>query len=162
MADEPADLTAFLAAAGRSLADAQGALAGADPEIPTSVAISDAELEVKATVERGPGGAIALQPISSRELLTGRVTAAALSTVRIRYVAVAEDTFAAPSQRPRRSPDDVIQAVKGRDDVVALDKIFGGLEFAAVFVAPAGSWIVTATDAAGRRVREAVVKDAEQ
>ena len=63
MAENGADLKGFLEAAGRSLADAQGALAGDVADIPAAVAISEAELEVKATME-GAQGSVVLQPVT--------------------------------------------------------------------------------------------------
>jgi len=153
-----ADLTGFLAAAGGSLADAQGTLTGDLADVPSAVAISEAELEVKATLESGAGGAIALQPVSSEDLSTGKIDSAALSTVRIRYVAV---TDAAPvsSPTPKRSADDVIGTVKAREDIAALDNILGGLRFEAQFVPVSRNWLVTATDPDGRPVRNVVLPD---
>lgn len=161
MAGEATELRAFLEEAGRSLAEAQGSLSGTVPDMPSAMAISDAELELKATVERASGGAIALKPVSGQDVIAGKLHAEALSTVRIRYVAVVDDA-SAPSQRPTRTAEDVVGVVKARDDIAALDRIFGGLQFDAVFVAPTASWMVTATDPNGRRVRNVVVDDAEQ
>jgi len=154
-----ADLTGFLEAAGRSLADAQGALAGEVVDVPTAVAISEAELEVRATLQRGAEGAIALQPISSADVAKGGIEPGLLSTVRIRYVAVAEDTVVAPSARPVKTADDVIAEVKGRPDVAKLDEILGGLTFDTVFVPVSRRWLVTAKDPQDRLVREVVVPD---
>jgi len=153
-----ADLTGFLEAAGRSLADAQGALAGEVVDIPTAVAISEAELEVKATVDRGPAGLV-VEPVSTEAVLRGGITPGMLSTLRIRYVAVTEDTLTAPS-RPVRAPDTVIGEVRKREDVIALDTILGGLRYEAVFVPVTGRWLVTARDPEERLVREVVVPDA--
>ncbi len=159
MPEPGADLTGFLEAAGRSLADAQGALAGELVDVPTAVAISEAELEVKATVDRGPAGLV-VEPVSTEAALKGGITPGMLSTLRIRYVAVAEDTLTAPSQRPVRAPDSVIGEVRRREDVVALDTILGGLTFDASFVSATKRWLVTARDAKDRVVREVVVPDA--
>lgn len=157
-----ADLGGFLEAAGRSLADAQGALAGEIVDVPTAVAISEAELEVKATVDRTPGGGILLQPITSQEARQGAVKPELLSTVRIRYVAVTEDTVAGPSGRPTRRPRQVIDEVRGRDDVAALDKILGGLTYDALFIPTTRHWLVTAKDPDERPVREVLVPDRKQ
>ena len=161
MAASEADLTGFLEAAGRSLADAQGALAGELVDIPSAVAISEAELEVKATVDRS-AGVVVLQPITSQDARQGAITPGMLSTVRIRYVAVSEDTLAAPSQQPTRPPDKVIDDVRTREDVVALDKILGGLTYEAVFVPATQRWLVTASDSEARLVREVVVPDVKR
>lgn len=163
MATRPgADLTGFLEAAGRSLADAQGTLAGEIVDIPASVAISEAELEVKATVDRDGTGQLVLQTISTQAIQSGGLTPGLLSTVRIRYVAVAEDTLVAPSERPTRTPTEVIEEVKGREDVIVLDKILGGLAYEAVFVPTTERWLVTARDPGARLVREVVVPDAKR
>lgn len=159
MAETAADLTGFLEAAGRSLADAQGALSGELVDLPTAVAISEAELEVKATVDRSAGGVV-LQPVSTETALKGGITPGVLSTLRIRYVAVPEDTLTPPSLRPVRAPDSVIGEVRKREDVVALDTILGGLTFEAVFVPTTKRWLVTARDPENRLVREVVVPDA--
>ena len=159
MVEPGADLTGFLEAAGRSLADAQGALSGELVDLPTAVAISEAELEVKATVDRSAAGVL-LQPVSTAAVLKGGITPGVLSTLRIRYVAVTEDTVAPPSQRPSRDAGSVIGEVQKREDVVALDQILGGLRFEAVFVPATRRWLVTARDPEARLVREVVVRDA--
>jgi hypothetical protein len=159
VAEPGTDLTGFLEAAGRSLADAQGALSGELVDVPTAVAISEAELEVKATVDRGAGGVV-LEPVSTETALKGGITPGVLSTLRIRYVAVTEDTVSPPSQRPTRDPGSVIGEVQKREDVAALDKILGGLQFQAVFVPATKRWLVTARDPEDRLVREVVVPDA--
>jgi hypothetical protein len=157
---EPAaDLTGFVEAAGRSLADAQSALTGELVDLPTAVAISEAELEVKATVDRSSTGVV-LQPVSTATVLKGGITPGVLSTLKIRYVAVAEDTVAPPSLRPSRDAGSVIGEVQKREDVVALDQILGGLRFEAVFVPTRKRWLVTARDPEDRLVREVVVPDA--
>ena len=152
-------LGGFLEAAGRSLADAQGALAGEQLDVPSSIAIAEAELEVKATVERSAGGALALRTISSADLTKGGIAPGLVSTVRIRYVAVADDALAAPSERPARTPGAVIDDVRKRADVASLDRILGGLSFEATFVPKTERWLVTARDAESRVVREVVVVD---
>jgi hypothetical protein len=156
-----ADLTGFLEAAGRSLADAQGALAGEVADVPAAVAISEAELEVKATVDRSDG-AVVLQPVTSQDARQGAITPGMLSTMRIRYVAVTEDTLVAPSEQPTRSAETVIKEVSAREDVVALDKILGGLTYEAVFVPGTQRWLVTAKDPEQHLVREVVVQDVKR
>ena len=158
MTENGADLSGFLEAAGRSLAEAQGALAGDVADIPAAVAISEAELEVKATME-GAQGAVRLQPVTSEDARQGAITPGMLSTVRIRYVAVTEDTLVAPSEQPTRSAATVIEEVSAREDVAVLDKILGGLTYEAVFVPTTQRWLVTAKDPEERLVREVVVPD---
>lgn len=157
MADA-ADLGGFLEAAGKSLSDAQGALAGDVVDLPPAVAISEAELEVKAAVQRRADGVVVLETISTKDMRSGAITPGLLSTLRIQYVAVAGDSLVAPSERPTRSPKDVIDEVRKRDDVIALDTILGGLRYEAVYV-PGRRWVVTATDLEQRLVREVLVPD---
>jgi hypothetical protein len=153
-----ADLGGFLEAAGRSLSDAQGALAGELVDLPPAVAIAEAELEVKAAVQRRADGTVVVETISTQDMRSGAITPGLLSTIRIQYVAVAADSLVAPSERPTRTPKDVIDEVRGRDDVAALDKIFGGLSFEAIQV-PGRRWLVTARDPERRLVREVLVQD---
>lgn len=154
-----ADLGGFLEAAGRSLADAQGTLGGGVTDIPSAVAIAEAELEVKAAVSRRADGTIQLETLSAQDMRSGAIASGLLSTVRVQYVAVAADTLTAPSQKPVRTPRDVIDNVRRREDVAALDRILGGLAFDAVYVASGKRWLVTATDAERRVVREVLVPD---
>jgi hypothetical protein len=156
MAD--ADLAGFLEAAGRSLADAQAALAGAETTVPQAMAISEADLEVKATIAR-EAGAIRLEPISTADLRRGGIESGLLSTVRIHYVAVAPEALVAGAGAPARTPEDVIGEVKERPDVAALDRILAGLRFEAVFLPPTSRWLVVARDAENRLVREVLVPD---
>jgi hypothetical protein len=153
-----ADLGGFLEAAGKSLSDAQGALAGELVDLPPAVAIAEAELEVKAAVQRRADGTVVVETISTQDMRSGAITPGLLSTIRIQYVAVAADSLVAPSERPTRTPKDVIDEVRGRDDVAALDKILGGLTFDAIQV-PGRRWLVTARDPERRLVREVLVQD---
>ncbi len=158
MAEAGADLGGFLEAAGQSLVEAQGSLAGELVDIPAAVAISETELEVKAAVVRRADGVVALETISTKDMRAGNITPGLLSTVRVQYVAVAADTVVPPSEQPKRTPKDVIDGVRRRQDVAALDKILGGLVFEAIYV-PGRRWLVTAKDAEERLVREVLVPD---
>jgi hypothetical protein len=153
-----AELGGFLEAAGKSLSDAQGALAGDVVELPPAVAIAEAELELKAAVQRRTDGTVVLETISTQDMRSGAITPGLLSTIRVQYVAVAADTITAPSQQPTRTPKDVIDDVREREDVAVLDRILGGLRYEAVFV-PGKRWLVTARDADERLVREIVIQD---
>jgi hypothetical protein len=145
-----ADLGGFLEAAGKSFTDAQGALAGDVVDLPPAVAIAEAELELKAAVQRRTDG--------TQDMRSGAITPGLLSTIRVQYVAVAADTLTAPSQQPTRTPKDVIDDVRGREDVAVLDRILGGLRYEAVLV-PGKRWLVTAHDPDDRLVREILVPD---
>lgn len=153
---EGTDLSDFMATAGQSLAEAQGGLTeGSDA--PSAIAIAEAELEIKATVESGASGKVALQPISSREMREAEISPGLLSTLRVRYVAVAEEIPV--GDPPKRTAEKVIGEVRKREDVAALDRILDGLEFDAVFVPETRRWLVTATDPRQRLVREVLVPD---
>jgi len=162
MPETGADLGGFLEAAGRSLVDAQDSLAGGLVDIPPAVAISEAGLEVKAAMVRRADGAVALELISAQDMRSGNITPGLLSTVRVQYVAVAADTVVPPSEQPTKTPKDVIDGVRSREDVAALDKILGGLVFEASFVAGQRRWLVTAKDAEQRLVREVIVPDGKR
>jgi hypothetical protein len=159
MAEPNADLGGFLEAAGRSLVDAQGSLTGDLVDLPPAVAISEAELELKAAVVRRADGAVALETISTQDMRSGAITPGMLSTVRVQYVAVGADTLVPASQQPTQTPDKVIDGVRGRDDVARLDRIMGGLAYEASYVASQQRWLVTAKDAEERVVRQVVVPD---
>lgn len=154
-----ADLGGFLEAAGRSLVEAQGSLAGGLVDIPAAVAISEAGLELKAAVVRRPDGVVALETISAQDMRAGNITPGLLSTVRVQYVAVGADTLVPASEQPTKTPKDVIDGVRNREDVAVLDKILGGLVFEAAYVAGQRRWLVTAKDADERLVREVIVPD---
>jgi hypothetical protein len=153
-----ADLGGFLEAAGKSFTDAQGALAGDVVDLPPAVAIAEAELELKVAVQRRTDGTVVLETISTQDMRSGAITPGLLSTIRVQYVAVAADTLTAPSQQPTRTPKDVIDDVRGREDVAVLDRILGGLRYEAVLV-PGKRWLVTAHDPDDRLVREILVPD---
>jgi hypothetical protein len=153
-----AELGGFLEAAGKSFTDAQGALAGDVVDLPPAVAIAEAELELKAAVQRRTDGTVVLETISTQDMRSGAITPGLLSTIRVQYVAVAADTLTAPSQQPTRTPKDVIDDVREREDVAVLDRILGGLRYEAVFV-PGKRWLVTARDADERLVREILIQD---
>jgi len=153
-----AELGGFLEAAGRSFTEAQGTLGGGVSAIPAAVAIAQAELEVKAAISRGADGALRIETLSAQDIRSSAFPAGVLSTVRVQYVAVTGESLTAPSGQPAQSAADVIDSVRKRDDVAALDRILGGLAFRAAFL-PSGRWLVTATDAEERVVREVLVPD---
>lgn len=153
------DLGGFLEAAGRSLADAQGGLAGEAAEVTTAMAISEADLEIKATVGRTPEGAVVVQPVSTSDVRAGAIAPGLVSTLRIRYVALAGEPALAAGPAPVRPKADVIEEVRRRPDVAALDKILDGLVVDAVYVPPTRRWLVTARDREERLVREVLIPD---
>ena len=142
----------FFEAAGRSLGDAQGALVGA-ADLPTSMAISEAQLEVKAAVDSGDEG-LTIRPVGTELLSKGAIDPGLVSTVTLRFVPVGGTAAAA-----RRTGIEVIDEVRTREDVQRLAKIVGELRFDAQFVPAGRRWVVTAIDPAGRTVREVLVGD---
>lgn len=153
-----ADLRGFLEAAGRSLSEAQGALGG-EQERPATLVIANAELEVKTALKSEAGG-LKVQPISAEDLTRTNINAAALSTVRVSFVATPPDLT--PAAGPVRKPVDVVNEVRLRPDVVQLDRILGGLTVDATYIPQTQRWLVTAQDPKGRIVREVVLPDAQK
>lgn len=161
MAEQPAgneaELSAFLETAGQSLAQAQGVL-GQDLDLNSKMVIASADLEVKAAI-RSDKGQLSVQPISAQDIRQGGMDAGVISTLRISFVATADEPPAAKAQRPTRSVEDVIATVRAREDVANLDRILGGLQVEAVFVPDTRRWLVTARDSKQRVVREVVLAD---
>lgn len=154
-----ANLRGFLEAAGRSLSEAQGTLDGGLGR-PASLVIANAELEVKAALKSDSSGALKVQPISAEDLVRTNINAAALSTLRVNFVATMPDLT--PDSGPNRKSAEVIDAVRLRPDLVQLDRILGGLTVNAIYVPQTQRWLVTAQDAKGRVVREVVLPDAQK
>ena len=154
-----ADLGGFLEAAGKSFVEAQGALAGDVADIPPAVAIAEAELELKAALERRADGSVTLETISTKDMRSGAITPGLLSTIRVQYVAVPADTLISPSEQPAGTPKGAIDRVRAREDVAVLDKILGGLSYEASYLPGRQRWLVTAMDVEQRVVREVLVPD---
>jgi len=156
MADNPtsaeAELQAFVAMAGRSLADAQEA-PGAGPK--TELVMANAELEAKVALRADSTGKLSVQPVSAADLRLAQFNATAVSTLRINFVATAPDG-AAP---PKRTPGEVSDQIRTRPDVKALETILGPLTINPVYVPETSRWMVTASDPKGRLVREVIVPD---
>lgn len=152
-----ADLGVFLEEAGKSLWEAQRALSPEQGAFSAGMAISEVNLEIKTAVQPTAKGGFALQPIS-RQALTSGLDAAAISTLRVHYVAVAQEAEGGGAP-PSKSRSDIIDGVKKRDDVVRLAKILGNLEVEPVYVASSRKWLVNVTDPAGHTVREIVIPD---
>lgn len=150
-------LDGFLHEAGKSLTDAQAGLVGPSPDAPLAVAISEAELDVRATVERDALGTMRVRPVSIADARVG-VAPGALSSIRVRYVAVGSSP-GADGPEPRRSAEEVTKEVVSRGDVVRLQEILGELQTSATFLRPQQRWLVTVQDADGRLVRELFVAD---
>jgi hypothetical protein len=150
-------LEGFLSEAGTSLTQAQAGLLGrAGDDTALTVAISEAELDVRATVERGADGRLRVRPVSIDDARHG-VTAAALSSVRVKYVAIGDTGAEGPV--PQRSAGEVEKEVAARDDLAKLREILGPLRVSAQFLPAQRRWLVSARDPSGRMVREVLVAD---
>ena len=149
----------FFELAGRSIAEAQDAIAPLDQ--PTQMVIGDAQVEVKVTMASDADGALAVQPISSEDALRGGIDPGMLSTLRVNFVA----TAAAPPANsvtgasPMRDLKEVIEEVSSRPDVINVTKILGKLDYEVTYVPNQQRWLVVARDAKQRIVRESVVSD---
>lgn len=147
-----AELQAFLEMAGRSLADAQGTLGGG---LKTDLVMANAELEAKVALRADSAGKLSVQPISAQDLRTTQFNAEAVSTLRVNFVATAPD----PAAKPTRTPADISDQIRQQPDIKVLEGILGPLKIEPVYVAETTRWLVTASDAKGRLVREVVVPD---
>lgn len=150
-------LPQFLEAAGRSFAEAQAALAG-QAGLDTTLAIADAELEVRAALQTTDKG-LQLQTISAADARQGGIQPDALSTVRVRFVALGEPAQAA-ALRPGLTREQVAQQVSDRADLSGIKNVFERLHIDPVFVPESRRWLVTVSDPQGRMLRELVVPDA--
>jgi hypothetical protein len=148
-----AEAQEFFEAVGRSLGDAQGALTTATPDIPTSMAISEAQLDVRAVIDRTAGG-LQVQPVGAELARAGALDPGLVSTVTVRFVPVSSSTTPA-----RRTPHEVIEEVRRRDDLARLQRILGDLRFSAQYLPDSRRWLVTVADPKLRVVREVVLAD---
>jgi hypothetical protein len=149
-----AELQAFLEMAGRSLADAQGALSGIQK---TELVMATAELEAKVALRTDSAGKLSVQPISSQDLRAAQFNAEAVSTLRVSFVATPPDP--ALAAKPTQTPGDIRDQIRVRPDIKALEGILGPLTIQPTYVPETERWMVTATDAKGRLVRETIVPD---
>ncbi len=151
------ELHRFLEGAGRSLS-----LAGSDLaegiDFQTNMIIASAELEARVALESDVSGALRVHPVSARDL-ESRISAAALSTLRVQFVTTAPEPADRAGKTPRKDRGAVIDEVRGRVDVARLEEILGRMEIAPTFVPESRRWLVTVTDPGGRLVREIVVPD---
>lgn len=157
--DEGLDLQAFLAGAGQSLAGAQSAL-GAPASLQSEFVLSSAELDAKVTLAADPTGKLYVQPLSSRDAQRATLHADAISTLRINFVATAAGTEALDASAPARPATEVIDEIRRRPDLVALQEILGDLVIDATYIPKTRQWLATARDPKGRIVREVIAPDA--
>ena len=163
-----AQLGALAGLAGGSLSTAQGAL-GQGADLNSAMVMSEATLEIKAAVSRASNGELLIEPISTSHL-AGQLNAAAISTVRLSFVATASEAgSSAPSRSgtestsggtSRLTREQALAVFQAQDDVQRLEKIIGPFELRTQVVPSTGQWIVQATDPAGRVVREQLIRKA--
>lgn len=162
MADNPineTDLQAFLEMAGRSLSDAQSQL-GTGSNLKTDFVLANAELEARVGLQAREDGSFAVQPISSADMVKSNINSAAISTVRINFIATGAETNPNESpSAPTRTKDDVAKEILARPDVARLAEIIGPLNVKATFEPTNQRWIVVAEDQKGRIIREALIAD---
>lgn len=168
-----APLGALAGLAGGSLAAAQEQL-GQGVDLSSAMVMSEAVLEIKAAIGRAANGELLVEPLSSTHLAS-QLNAAAISTVRLNFVATASEVPAAAapatgtsagtgssngSTPPRLTREQALAAFAAQDDVQRLEKLIGPFELRTQFVSGSGQWIVQASDPAGRIVREQLIRDA--
>ncbi|MGI4879960.1 MAG: hypothetical protein ACRYG4_21000 [Janthinobacterium lividum] len=162
------DLNALLQAAGASLGDAQGQLLTGVNAPPTMMAIAEATLDMKVTIDGAARGALQVVPVSAADARTGAINVGALSSVSMRFVAFGNDVPgqiasapAAPAgDPPVRTPgtgtaaltrDAALRAFQARPDIARRIAAGERLKFDAIQAGVAGdaAWIVTARAASG-------------
>ncbi len=160
-----AQLGALAGLAGGSLSAAQGQL-GQGVDLSSAMVMSEAALEIKAAIGRSASGELLVEPLSSAHL-AGQLNAAAISTVRLNFVATASEAAVTPppaagtptgSTPPRFTREQALAAFAAQDDVQRLEKLIGPFELRTQFVSGSGQWIVQAVDPAGRLVREQIIR----
>lgn len=163
----------LLRAAGNSLGDAQAGLMAQVEAPPTTMAIAEAKLEMKLTVDNARAGALQVAPVSAADARAGAINPAALSSVTMRFVAFGNDvpghvggSGVDASTVPDRQPpatgpkgsltrDQALKALRERADVSRLIQAGNPPRIDAVRVESAdgsATWIARARDGQGRIV----------
>lgn len=133
-------------AAGRSLGTAQRTLTADLPTAPTRMAIAETTLELKVAVSGGSRDGLRLHTIAPEQVRKGTVDTAALSTVTMRFAALA-----APAATNVDSDPEIESRIRElREEIKAQGLDALGDLHVAVNLKPT----VTFTDARGRIVRE--------
>lgn len=166
-----AQLGTFAGLAGGSLSAAQIQL-GQGVDLNSTMVMSEAMLEIKAAIGRSGTGELLVEPLSTAQL-AGQLNAAAISTVRLNFVATASEpaatTTASPPSTgdttggntpPRFTRDQALAAFGAQEDVKRLEQLIGPFELRTQFVPSTGHWLVQASDPAGRVVREQLIRSA--
>lgn len=170
-APNTAQLGAFVGLAGGSLSSAQQQL-GQGVDLNSTMVMSEAVLEIKAAIGRSGNGELLVEPLSTAQL-AGQLNAAAISTVRLNFVATASEvpalagTSPAPpggattgNLPPRLTRDQALAIFQAQADVQRLEKLIGPFAVRTELVPSTGHWLVQASDPAGRIVREQLIRPA--
>lgn len=163
-----APLGALVGMAGGSLSAAQGQM-GQSADLSSAMVMSEAALEIKAAIGRTANGELLVEPLSSAHLAV-QLNAAAISTVRLSFVATASTavnslpsaggTVGTGPGLPRFTRENALAVFQAQEDVQRLEKLIGPFELRTQLVPGSGQWIVQASDPAGRIVREQLIRDA--
>lgn len=172
-------LEELLRAAGASLGDAQGGLLTGIDAAPTTMAIAEATLEMKLTIDSIKGGVLQVAPVTGADARTGAINTAALSSVTMRFVPFGNDVggqIATPKSGPAapatpgasvpprttRTPvtrDDAETLLRERPDIAKRIAAGEPIRFEAIELdggATAKSFVVTARDAQGGSIAAAM------
>ena len=120
----------------------------------TAFSISETEIEVKLAFEE-QGGTMAIRPVTASQSRAQAVNADALSTLKVKILAVPDES----PKSPKKKPSDIVKEVLKRPDLQRLQKVFGGLDVQADFVPSAGRWIVDVLEPGGLTVRSLQIAD---
>jgi len=150
-------LEKILEATSKSFDSAQQEL-GLSEGMQTRMMFEDAEIEIKVQgVGMDAKNRLVFAPVSLSSLSGNDVSAGAVSTIKVHYVAVRPDP--APENQPERNREDVISEVSGRKDIKYLHNILGDMVYEARFQPETRTWTVRVADSKDRTVRILVVND---
>lgn len=168
-----ANLSSLVGGAGVSLGLAQSDL-GFGAGLTSTMVMSEASLEIKAAVSQTSSGELVIEPLSSAHL-AGNLNPMAVSTVKVNFVATASSldlpapvtspagTGSGTPGTPGRIPvsrDKALSIFREQADLKSLEKVLGPLEVKTQLVPNTGQWVLSATDASGRLVREQIIRPA--
>jgi hypothetical protein len=149
------NLTEFLKAAGQSLSKAQESLnTSANPS--GDILINQAQLDIKVALNHS-ADELAIKPISTADIYERNLNPGLLSTLNLNFVATARETPA--TSPPKLSIAEVIQTVRQREDIIALEAMLGQLKIDAQYVSQLKRWLVIVTNSTGDSVRELILVD---
>ena len=147
----------LLGATGRSFESAQEEL-GLDEGMQTRLMFEDAEFEIKL---QGLGmdakNRLVFTPVSLSSLSGTGISAEAVSTIKVHYVATRPDP--ASESSPEKSRDEVVSEAAGRKDIQRLGDILGEMYYQAKYQPETKAWTVRVADSKDRTVRLLLIND---